>query len=216
MLLSASLHLVVFHAAFMQKILKLIQIGLLTGMLVNAPHILAQTAHPADKWEFGVEAGYLKKIRNNSPLDYTIVPTQVLWRTPAMFDLWQGESGARLAVRHRLAIVAETFVKGPEDYYLAFSASPVFELWSADRRTALFYEIGGGAGFVNSKGVLGGQGQDLTFNWFTQLGLRRQLSNKLAVTGGAYFTHHSNMGMTNPNPGIDVLGVNVGLVWTLD
>ena len=195
------------------QILKLFQIGLLTGLLVSTPYIWAQTDHPADKWEFGVEAGYLKKIKNNSPHDYVIAPAQILWRSPAMFDLWRGESGARLAVRHRLAIVAETFVKGPEDYYLAFAGSPVFELWSADQKTALFYEIGGGAGFLNSKNVPGGQGQDLAFNWFTQLGLRRQLNNKLALTGGVYFTHHSNLGMTKPNPGIDVLGVNVGLIW---
>lgn len=41
----------------------------------------------------------------------------------------------------------------------------------------------------------------------TQLGLRRQLSQKLGLTAGLYFTHHSNLCMTSPNPGIDVLGV---------
>ena len=35
----------------------------------------------------------------------------------------------------------------------------------------------------------------------------------MAVTGALYFTHHSNLGMTDPNPGIDVLGLNVGLVF---
>ena len=176
----------------------------------------AQAQHPADRWEFAVESGYLKKIKNNSPFDYRIIPTQVAWRTPALFDIWRGESGARLAVRNRMAIVAETIRRGPEDYYLAFAGSPTFELWSADQKSALFYEIGGGIGMVNSKGVPGGQGQDLTFNWFTQLGARRQLSNRMAVTGAAYFTHHSNRGMTNPNPGIDVIGVNFGVVWQLD
>ena len=38
----------------------------------------------------------------------------------------------------------------------------------------------------------------------------------VAVTAGAFFTHHSNLGMTNPNPGIDVLGVKLGLTWTLE
>ncbi|MBA3774493.1 MAG: acyloxyacyl hydrolase [Ramlibacter sp.] len=187
---------------------------LLAGFVACAP--LAHAQHPADHWEFAVETGYLKKIGNNSPHDYRIVPTQAVWRSPALFDLWQGENGARLTVRNRLAIVAETFVKGPEDYYLAFAGAPTFELWSADRRTAMFYEIGGGVGLVNSKNVTGGQGQDLTFNWFTQLGVRRQLGAKLGLTGGLYFTHHSNLGMTKPNPGIDVLGVNLGLVWQID
>ena len=184
------------------------------GLSASAQHVQAQ--HPADQWEFAVEAGYLKKIKRNSPLDYRIVPTQVAWRSPALFDLWRHENGARLAVRNRLAIVAETFVKGPEDYYFAFAGSPTFELWSADQKTALFYEIGGGVGLLNSKNVPGGQGQNLTFNWYTQLGVRRQLSKKMALTGGAYFTHHSNLGMTKPNPGIDVLGINLGVVWQID
>lgn len=172
--------------------------------------------HPSQQWEFAVETGYLTKIRNNSPLDYAIVPTQLVWRSPALFDLWRGADGARLSVRNRMAVVGETYIKGAENYYLALAGAPTFELWSADQRSAVFYEIGGGAGFTNSKGVPGGQGQDLTFNWFTQLGLRRQINDKMGLTGGVYFTHHSNLGMTNPNPGIDVLGLNIGVAWALD
>ena len=187
---------------------------LLIGLLIAGTAAYAQ--HPADSWDFSVQTGYLTKVKNNSPFDYRIVPTQAVWRSPTVFKLWQGDSGARLTVRNRFAAVFETFARGPEDYYLAFTAAPTVELWAADQKTALFYEIGGGAGLLNSKGVAGGQGQNLAFNWFTQAGLRRQLSNRLALTGGVYFTHHSNLGMTNPNPGIDVLGINVGLIWRLD
>ena len=188
---------------------------LLAGMLALVAPATAQQ-HPSQKWEFAVETGYLTKIRNNSPLDYTIVPTQLVWRSPALFNIWQGADGARLTVRNRLAVVAETYLKGAEDYYLAFAGSPTFELWSADQRSAIFYEIGGGAGFTNSKGVAGGQGQDFTFNWFSQLGLRRQINEQMGITGGLYFTHHSNLGMTKPNPGIDVLGLNIGVAWSMD
>ncbi len=192
------------------------RIWLLLAVLASVPQAQAQAKHPADQWEFGVETGYLKKVRHNSPLDYRIVPTTLVWRSPAMFDLWRGESGARLTVRNRLGLVMETFPRGPEDYYVAFAGSPSIELWSADQKTAAFYEIGGGFGMLNAKNVPGGQGQDLTFNWFTQLGVRRQLTPKVGVTAGAYFTHHSNLGMTNPNPGIDVLGIKLGLTWTLE
>lgn len=173
----------------------------------------AQAPHPADRWEFAVEGGYLAKVRNSSPHPYRIVPVQVAWRSPAFAELWRSPEGARLTVRHRLALIAEAIVRGPEDRYLAFSGAPVFELWSADRRTAGFFEIGGGAGFVDSTGVAGGQGQDLSFNWYTQGGLRRQLRDDVALTAAVYFTHHSNLGMTDPNPGIDVLGLNFGVVW---
>jgi lipid A 3-O-deacylase len=199
----------------MHKIIELTRLGLLLGLLSNAQYVMAQE-HPADQWEMAVETGYLKKVKHNSPLNYVIAPTQLVWRAPAMFDLWQGPNGARLTVRNRMAIVAERFVEGAEDYYFAFAGSPTFELWTADEKTAFFYEIGGGAGLLNSKNIPGGQGQNFAFNWFTQLGVRRQLSKKIALTGAAYFTHHSNLGMTNPNPGIDVLGYNLGLVWTIE
>lgn len=179
-----------------------------------AAPVLAQAAHPADRWEYALETGYLAKVRNNSPHDYRIAPLQLAWRSPAMFDLWSAPDGRRLTVRNRVAVVAEAIVRGPEDHYFAVTGAPVFELWSADRRTAGFLEIGGGAGFLDSKGVAGGQGQDLAFTWYTQGGLRRQLDERTAITGALYFTHHSNLGMTDPNPGIDVLGVNVGLVFS--
>lgn len=198
----------------MQLTSKTACIALSLMALANGRHAFAQ--HPADQWEMAVEMGYLEKIRHNSPLNYTIAPTQLVLRTPPLFDIWNGASGARLTVRNRVSIIGEWFIKGAEDYYLGVAGSPTFELWSPDRKTAVFYEIGGGAGFLNSKNVPGGQGQDFTFNWFTQLGLRRQLSKDVALTGGAYFLHHSNLGMTNPNPGIDVLGVNFGLVWRIN
>jgi hypothetical protein len=172
--------------------------------------------HPADHWEVAVEVGYLEKVRDNTPLDYTIAPLQIAWRSPAAFDLWNGESGARLTVRNRIAVIYETFIEGAEDYYFAFAGAPSFELWTADQKSALFFEIGGGAGLTNSTDIPGGQGQDFTFNWFTQLGVRQQYTKNQAFTAAAYFTHHSNLGMTDPNPGIDVLGINLGLVWQFE
>ena len=174
----------------------------------------AQVPHPADSWEFATEAGYLAKVKNNSPHAYRIAPLQLAWRSPAMWDLWSSDTGARLVVRNRFALVAEAIVRGPESRFIAMTGAPSIELWAADRRTAGFFEIGGGAGFIDSRGVVGGQGQDLAFTWYTQGGVRRQLTDKFGLTASVYFTHHSNLGMTSPNPGIDVLGVNFGAVWS--
>jgi hypothetical protein len=185
------------------------------AMALGAGGALAQ-ALPAEHAEWSVETGYLSKIKHNSPLDYRVVPTQLVWRSPAAFDLWRHEDGSRLLFRHRLALLAETLPRGAEDYYLGFSGAPSVELWLPNRRTALFYAIGGGAGYINAKGVPGGQGQKFTLNWFTQFGLRHQLSQRTAVAGSAYFVHHSNLGMTDPNPGIDALGLSLGLIWNFD
>ncbi|OGU19630.1 MAG: hypothetical protein A2580_06500 [Hydrogenophilales bacterium RIFOXYD1_FULL_62_11] len=188
----------------------------LAGCLLAAPASVFAQSHPAEHWEVAIEAGYLDKIRDNSPLDYVIVPLQVAWRSPALFDIWTSESGARLTVRNRIAVILETYVEGAEDYYFAFAGAPSFELWNAAQKSALFLEIGGGAGITNSNSTPGGQGQDFTFNWFSQLGVRHQISKTQAFTAAGYFTHHSNLGMTDPNPGIDVLGINLGLVWQLE
>lgn len=166
---------------------------------------------PADHSEWTIETGYLTKVKHNSPLDYRIVPTQWVWRSPAAFDIWKAENGTRLLFRHRLALVTETIPRGAEDYYIGFSGAPSFELWFPNEKTAMFYSIGGGAGYINAKGVEGGQGQHLTLNWFTQLGIRHQLSKNMGLSGSTYFVHHSNGGMTKPNPGIDALGYTIGL-----
>ena len=170
--------------------------------------------HPADEWALGVETGYLSKVGNNSPLDYDIIPTQLVLHSPTLFPLWQGQEGDRLVVRNRFALIGESIVDGAEDYYIGFSAAPSLEYWFPNEQTALFFAIGGGAGFTNAGDTFGGQGQDFTLNWFAQSGLRQQLNEHTALVIGAYFTHHSNGGQTDPNPGIDVLGATIGLSWS--
>ena len=73
---------------------------------------------------------------------------------------------------------------------------------------------GGGFGWTNSSGGAQGLGQDFTFNWFSQLGLRRKITAEVSLLGGLYFIHHSNLGLTDPNPGIDALGFTLGCAWT--
>jgi hypothetical protein len=171
---------------------------------------------PANHAEWSVETGYLSKVKHNSSLDYRVVPTQLVWRSPAGADLWRSGDGTRLLFRHRLALLTETIPRGAEDYYVGFSGAPSLELWLPNQTTALFGALGGGVGYINAKGVEGGQGQHLTLNFFTQFGLRQQIGRSSALSASAYFVHHSNGGRTNPNPGIDALGLNLGLIWRFD
>ena len=180
---------------------------------VRPTGLLPEAIHPSESWEFTLETGYLWNIGSNTPINYEIIPTQLTFRTPAQLYWWEGESGARLIVRGRYSLMMELFTVGPETGYLGVSGAPSIEYWFPDERTSVFFSIGGGLGLTDSTNVPGGQGQDFTFNWFANLGLRREIAENVSLLGGAYFVHHSNGGQTSPNPGIDAAGFSVGLGW---
>lgn len=99
------------------------------GRLAHAQEKMEEQKHPVEQWEVAFEAGYATKIKNNSPWNYAIAPVQIAFRSPYAFDLWRSEREARLAVRNRMSLIAETFLRGPEDYYIGFSGAPSIELW---------------------------------------------------------------------------------------
>jgi len=173
----------------------------------------ADPEHPAESWEFTLESGYLENIGSNTPLDYEIIPTQFTFRSPTVLDWFAGDDGSRIVVRSRASLLMESIIEGPESFYFGINGAPSIEYWFPNEKTSLFFSIGGGVGWTDSTSVPGGQGQDFTLNWFSQLGLRQEIAPNLSVLGGAYFIHHSNGGATSPNPGIDALGFTLGLGW---
>lgn len=164
---------------------------------------------PWGKHAFDVEAGLLWQIGDNTPLDYTLVQTQFSWRSPFVLKK-DFEDGSVLVVRHHVSLIAAWVETGPENHYFGISGSPSVEWWSADQVWSAYFSIGGGVGVIDSTAVVGGQGQDLTLNWFMKAGLRVQLSADRALFGGPFFQHMSNGGATSPNPGIDALGFTIG------
>lgn len=185
---------------------------LMAWCIMSGMPALATNAH--DSWEWTLESGWLSQVGNNTDAEYEIIPTQLTLRSPVVWTWWSDDSGAQLIVRSRYSMLYETIIQGPEDYHLGFNAAPSIEYWPAAGSTSLFFSIGGGAGWINSAGGPDGQGQDLTFNWFMHLGLRQRVSAQASLLAGIYFIHHSNLGMTDPNPGIDALGLTLGVGWT--
>ena len=169
--------------------------------------------HPSDTWEWTLESGYLWKFGSNTDIDYEIIPTQLTLRSPVAWTLWKNDAGARLVVRNRFSALFESITRGPEDFYLGLSGAPSVEYWFPSQKTSAYFSIGGGIGWADSSGGDNGLGQDFTFNWFSQLGLRRKVSENLSLLGGVYFQHLSNLGMTDPNPGIDAVGFTLGCSW---
>jgi len=168
---------------------------------------------PWESHAFDVESGMLWQVGNNTTIDYMIAQTQFSWRGPYVFrfDL---DGGSTVVVRNHASLIAAWIVDGPEDYYLGIAGSPSLEWWAADNLWSAYVSIGGGLGVTNSTNVPDGQGQDFTFNWFAQAGVRYQIREDLALFGGPYFMHLSNGGQTDPNPAVDALGFTFGLSFT--
>ena len=165
-----------------------------------------------DSWAFDMEVGSIWNVGNGTPLDYHIVPAILSVRTPAHW-VWDLDNGATFAVRARVNALMEAIVDGPENHYFGASASPSFEYWLPNKRTYLHFAVGGGAGVIDSRGVVGGQGQDFTWNWYMHGGVRHFVTDRMAVSLGVYYQHNSNRGATDPNPGIDAVGPMIGLSW---
>ena len=171
----------------------------------------AAAADPRDRWEWTLESGWLTQVGSNTDADYEIVPALLTLRSPVVWQWWSGAEGNSLIVRSRYSVLFESIIQGPEDYHIGFNAAPSIEYWSPSGIHSVYFSIGGGAGWINSAGGTDGQRQDLTFNWFMHLGLRRMLDPATSLHVGGYFIHHSNLGMTDPNPGIDTLGIVIGI-----
>lgn len=161
-----------------------------------------------ERWIFEMESGFLWKVTDETPLDYALAPQIVSLRAPRHFG---GDAlGGSWEVRPQFSLLAEAVVDGPESHYLGFSASPVAEWRSAGGNFSIFASAGGGFGWVDSQDVVGAQGQDFTLNWFAKSGLRFRVSGNWRASCAVFFQHLSNRGMTDPNPGLDALGVLFG------
>jgi lipid A 3-O-deacylase len=159
-----------------------------------------------------IETGYLWKVGGDTPLNYESLPVMLTWRTPYMMH-HRFEDGSALVVRSRITAIGQAIIQGPENHYFGFMASPSLEYWDPTGTWSLYGQIGGGLGWIDSQGVAGGQGQDLTYNWFAAAGLSYAINQNVALRAGAMFQHLSNRGATDPNPGLNSLGFTVGVTW---
>jgi hypothetical protein len=169
---------------------------------------------PLQHWEIDFESGGLWSVGHNaSPLDYVLLPQMLTFKSPEAFGWDVG--GGRLAMRHRISLLLEPIVEGPEDYYFGIAGSGILEWWNAPRDFSLFFAAGGGVGWMDSKGyeVEGAQGQDLNFNWFLYSGARFMVAERCSVALGVYYQHVSNLDQDDINPGIDALGPMLSIGW---
>lgn len=187
--------------------------GLLAAVLTTAAG--ADEAAPPKPWAhpmWTVETGMLWGVGNDTPLSYRLVPTQLSWRSAEAF-VRPLRNGSRLMIRHRFTLIGTWIQQGPESRYAGLSASPSVEWWNAAGTWAWVGGAGGGVGWIDSRDVPGGQGQDFTLNWFMRGGIEHATRSGATLTAGFMFQHLSNGGQTDPNPGIDALGLTFGYSW---
>jgi hypothetical protein len=193
--------------------------AVLAAALFIAPLGCAQADSPAapdpiEHWAFDLYAGALFRPGSRAPLnDHTLVPVIPTLTSNAVMrrKLGSGE----LVVRSRFSLLGIAIMDGPETHYVGLAAAPSFEWWNEKRTFSSFFSIGGGFGWLDSRGDTGyeAQGQDFNFNWFMHGGVRAQMNDRLGASLGMYFQHISN-GHTNAvNPGIDVVGPMLGISW---
>lgn len=176
---------------------------------------MIQDSRKKEPWETDsveLNVGYLFKITNVTPLDYEVMTTALSFKLPLMRQ-WDF-AGGDLILRTRIDLIADYIVVGAENYYFGFSGSPSFEWWNKPRTFSLFFAIGGGVGTVDStNAVVGGQGQDFTFNWFAHLGAKHRIKENMMFHYGVFFHHLSNRGMDSINPGLNTIGPMIGLTY---
>lgn len=188
--------------------------ALLCAVAALAAGSAAPAADPMP-WEsnaLSLESGLLWQVGKNTPLSYRLVPTQLSWRSAEVIGRELAD-GSRLVLRHRLTALGTWVQSGPESRYVGFAGSPSLEWWNKPGTWSAFAGAGGGAGWIDSRDIPGGQGQDFTLNWFARTGIEWLARPSLRVSLGAMFQHMSNGGQTNPNPGIDALGLTAGCSW---
>ncbi len=191
----------------------------LKAVLLGSALVTAATASepvavpPWQTSSIGVESGVLWEIGSGTNISYRLVHTQISWRSKKAFG-WDLSDGSQILVRHRLTLIGDIVDNGPESHYIAISGSPSVEWWDKTGKWSLFTGSGGGFGGIDSRGVRGGMGQDLTLNWFIRGGIEHVTAKNLRFNAGIMYQHMSNSGMTKPNPGIDALGFLIGWSWS--
>jgi lipid A 3-O-deacylase len=157
-----------------------------------------------------VETGMLWKVGGDTAFNYRIVPFFVSRRSSEVFG-FHFSDGSALTLRNKYTLMANWMETGCENRYLGVAAAPSIEWWNPRATWSVFGSAGGGVGVLDAQGVTGGEGQDFTFNWYGQLGVSAELTQRWTLRGSALFQHLSNGGQTNPNPGLNALGFTLGV-----
>ena len=151
---------------------------------------------------------------SQKPLHYTLVPIfpSLRWHMGAINGPWILRGNTDLTVTGSFTAIP----RGPESRYGAFDLGVRRNFVHRNWRTSPYFEVRGGAGFIDAKGPSGeryGQGQDFTFTLMLGSGVRYNFNSRYSMAVGASYMHVSNAYLSLPqhdDNGINVYGPMVG------
>jgi lipid A 3-O-deacylase len=107
--------------------------------------------------------------------------------------------------------LAEPILRGIENHYFGLNVGPRYNFVRPGSRFVPFCSAGVGLGWIDSHPqIYSGQGQDFTFNIVGAVGVSYQFSDRFSGQAGLLYQHFSNAGLTDPNPSLNLLGLQLG------
>ena len=176
------------------------------------------TVLPSDDFEvphleFAAESAYLLGIIGN-PNSYEIGAEFITARLRLGVNR-NDDSWFRGYNQVYLLGMAEPIFRGPENHYFGISTGFRHVFIRPGWRLEPYISGGVGLGFIDSTDAFRhGQGQDFTFNILTAAGLTYRLDDHWKLNLGILYQHLSNAGQTDPNPSLNLLGPQVGAIFS--
>jgi Lipid A 3-O-deacylase (PagL) len=149
-----------------------------------------------------------------NPLHYTLVPvfSSLRWHMGKVNGPWILRGNTDLTTTLSFTAIP----RGPETRYGAFDLGVRRNFVHRNWRTAPYFELRGGAGFIDAQGPNGNQfaqGQDFTFTLMVGSGARYNFNPRYSMAVGIGYMHVSNAYLSEPkyyDNGINVCGPIVG------
>jgi hypothetical protein len=201
----------------------------------KSPAVISLASKPSDfntdiyyrnKLEFSQEVGVLPFnipfafdafIGDNyaeNPLHYTLVPVfpSLRWHMGKISGPWILRGNTDLTSTLSFTAIP----RGAETKYGAFDLGVRRNFVHRNWRTAPYFELRGGPGFIDAQGPHGNnyaQGQDFTFTLMVGFGVRYNFNSRYSMAFGNSYMHVSNAYLSEPkyyDSGINVFGPMVG------
>ncbi len=151
---------------------------------------------------------------SQKPYHYTLVPVfpSLRWQLGKLNGPWILRGNTDVTFTGSLTLIP----RGAETHYAAFDLGGRRNFVHRNWRTSPYFEVRGGAGFIDAKGPSGvryGQGQNFTFTLALGSGVRYNFSPRYSISAGVAYFHISNAFLSLPlhdDNGINVVGPLIG------